>query len=577
MIILSVHPGHDAAAALFEDYELLGAVQLERLSRRKSDGFRFPSECVDELLSMSGLDKGHIDVLALSRSWYPSKYVKTPFKNTVADTARKTFLGRKKLRDISRVQRRKKTQNPFNVFKYKSFLANHGFPKDTRIHFYNHHLSHALTALFYNDWDDVLLYTADGGGDHVHYSVRSFKDGELQCFFGDDEWLLRPTRIDSLGQAYSSMTEALGFKRNRHEGKLTGLAAYGQPTLLPELQKWFFIEDNGTVMSTFHSNAHMKDEIFKLAREVPREDAACSIQLLLEEKIVGSVRSFRKKSRNRYLGLAGGVFANVRLNAALAQLSDIDGCFIFPAMGDEGLCVGGALDVLLKRDGQKHWTQQRRKLKDVYLGKDYTHTVDDYLKADSTVKQVSDQPELFAAARIEENHIVALFDGRPEFGPRALGARSILAHPGDETLNDTLNKRLQRSEFMPFAPVILEDDVTEVFNIGREKDYTAHFMTITCQVKEEWKHRIPAVVHVDGTARPQILNRRTHPFYAGIIDTFKQQTGIPVLVNTSFNAHEEPMVYRPKECLNALKEGRVDYVITRNGAYQCSLEPTSST
>ena len=154
-----------------------------------------------------------------------------------------------------------------------------------------------------------------------------------------------------------------------------------------------------------------------------------------------------------------------------------------------------------------------------------------------------------------------------EFGPRALGSRSIIASPHDHAINDLLNKRLDRSEFMPFAPYVLEEDASRVFEITDVNRYAAHFMTITCAVRPEWRARIPAVVHVDGTARPQIMRGDENPLFAAILRRFRDQTELPVLINTSFNVHEEPIVNRPEECRQALTEGRVDFVVTRDAVW----------
>ena len=154
-----------------------------------------------------------------------------------------------------------------------------------------------------------------------------------------------------------------------------------------------------------------------------------------------------------------------------------------------------------------------------------------------------------------------------EYGPRALGARTILGSPADAGINDTLNQRLSRTEFMPFAPVVAEQDADTVFDLGAEKAYAARFMTITCNTKPEWRERIPAVVHVDGTARPQTIRRDWNPTYYDVLAAFKEKTGLPVLINTSFNAHEEPIINTPDECLGALLDGRIDYVLTEAGLY----------
>jgi carbamoyltransferase len=157
-----------------------------------------------------------------------------------------------------------------------------------------------------------------------------------------------------------------------------------------------------------------------------------------------------------------------------------------------------------------------------------------------------------------------------EFGPRALGARSILASPADANVNRALNARLERTEFMPFAPVVSEGDAAELFDIGSVNRYAAHFMTIACDVKKEWRDRIPAVVHVDGSARPQIIGRDANPLYFDILAAFKARTGLPVLVNTSFNVHEEPIVNRPEECRKALQDGRIDFVVADNAIFACA-------
>jgi carbamoyltransferase len=172
-----------------------------------------------------------------------------------------------------------------------------------------------------------------------------------------------------------------------------------------------------------------------------------------------------------------------------------------------------------------------------------------------------------AAGLIADGKAGAIYQGRMEFGPRALGARSILANPADAAINASLNARLQRTEFMPFAPYVLEEDAAEVFEITDANRYAAGFMTITTAVKQEWRARIPAVVHVDGTARPQIIRRKDNPLYADILAAFKAKTGLPVLINTSFNAHEEPIINTPDECRKALVDDRVDFVVTGGGVY----------
>src|SRR4029077_13901630 len=235
-------------------------------------------------------------------------------------------------------------------------------------------------------------------------------------------------------------------------------------------------------------------------------------------------------------------------------------------MGDEGLSVGSALTFLHQRDGTETWLRHRRRLDNVYLGQNYDGRIDDTL-ASAGMRRLAGRPVETAVDLIRAGKAGAIYTGRREFGPRALGARSIIASPHDHAINDNLNERLHRSEVLPFPPFVLEEDAARVFEITDVNRYAARFMTITCGVRPEWRARIPAVVHVDGTARPQIVRDADNPLFAAILRSFRDATGLPVLINTSFNVHEEPIVNRPEECLKALVDGRVDFVVTKKAAY----------
>ncbi len=568
MVILSIHPGgHDTAVALFRDYDLVAAVQLERLTRRKGDGHATPHALIDHVLAIGGVTRAEVEGVVLSRCSYPSRFLVQPWSKALGDAVGRRLKGRDKVRDLCVHLRRLRQADAGAIFRRDRFLAEFGFGADVPLYFSNHHMAHALSAFFYTDWDDALLYTADGGGDNVHYSARFFRDGALTDVFGDDRWLLQPRRVESLGLAYGYMTQALGFRMNRHEGKLTGLAAFGEPTLLPALAEHFSVGPVGMISSDFPSDKAMAEEITRLAGTVSKEDAAASIQQLLENTILESVRSLLDVTEVRHLALAGGVFANVRLNRLLTERTGVTETFIFPGMGDEGLAVGGALEMLLHRDGLASWLRQRRRLETVYLGADHEADIDQELLATGAVRRLEGDPVALAADRLAAGEIVALYQGRMEFGPRALGARSILANPSDRHVNDTLNQRLNRTEFMPFAPAVLSERAAEVFHITDANRYACRFMTITCEVRADWRQRIPAVVHVDGTARPQIVHRTDNALYADLLAAFEARTGLPVLINTSFNAHEEPIINTPAECRQALVTDRVDYVVTRHGLY----------
>ena len=203
--------------------------------------------------------------------------------------------------------------------------------------------------------------------------------------------------------------------------------------------------------------------------------------------------------------------------------------------------------------GWDAWLGQRHRLDHLYLGGDYGAGIDDVLNAE--FERVSQTPAETSAELLAANRIVAIFTGGMEYGPRALGARSILASPADAAINDTLNRRLDRSEYMPFAPVISAERCAEVFEANGVNRYAMRFMTITCKVRPGWAEKIPAVVHVDGTARPQVIERAHNPLYHDILDAFTRRSGLPVLINTSFNVHEEPIINTPAECATALRDG----------------------
>ncbi|MSO89060.1 MAG: hypothetical protein EXQ89_03710 [Rhodospirillaceae bacterium] len=562
MIVLGINPAtHDAAAALFDDYRLLAAVSLERLTRRKGDGKGIPMECIGEVLAIAGLSPGDVDVVVSTRGTVPRRYLPHSRRQTPEEP------GDEHSASLAEEMRKAGVLNADGFFDAAMFLAEHGFRSGVPVRFANHHRAHALPALFFTQWPDALLYTADGGGDNVHYSHRVFREGAIDTLFGDDRCLLPERRVDSLGLAYAYATQALGYRALRHEGKLTGLAAFGEPTLIAAMAPHFRIDDEGRIDSDFASYGAMRRLIFALAEGQKPQDVAASIQKLLEDLILGSVTRLLERHPVRHLGLGGGVFANVRLNRLLAERTPVDEIFVFPAMSDDGLAVGAVLEFLLERDGLAVWLDRRHHLDHLYFGRDHGAAIDRTLTAAPGIRRLSDRPVPAAADLLAKGRIVAIYNGGMEFGPRALGARSILAAAGNRGVNQTLNARLERTEFMPFAPVVRDVDAARVFDLSAVNGYASRFMTITCLVRPEWRERIQAVVHVDGTARPQVAERKTNPLYYDILTDYEARTGLPVLVNTSFNVHEEPIVNKPEECCRALADGRIDFVVTAVGVY----------
>jgi len=567
MRILALHAGiHDASAAAFDDYTLVAAVSEERLTRIKGYGQSVPWLGIDEVLRIAGWSRNEVDAIALTRGFHPTYHLRVPLWRELRYSLERARGTGRDYRDLAILSRRLGTADTLSIFHAERFLRDNAFRPDTKIHFANHHESHALAALFYTDWTDALVYTSDGIGDNVSYSMRTLRDGKLDCHFGDDRWLTQRVSEAGIGSAYGYATVAAGFKMLRHEGKLTGLAAYGEPKLADEMAAQFRFTEDGLIETDFRNWEEMRAKFLAICQGKDRETIAASIQKVAEDLTLQSVKFWLARSGARKLALAGGLFANVRLNRLLAESLPVDEVFVFPAMGDDGLPVGAGLAFLQKRDGLETWLRHRHRLDDVYLGRDYDGRIDDTLNS-AGMRRLAGRNVEVATDLIRAGKAGAIYTGRMEFGPRALGARSIIASPHDHAINDNLNKRLDRSEFMPFAPFVLEEDAARVFEITDVNRYAARFMTITCAVKPEWRARIPAVVHVDGTARPQIVRDETNPLFAAILRRFRDQTGLPVLINTSFNVHEEPIVNRPEECLQALQDGRVDFVVTQQAVY----------
>lgn len=567
MLILSIHAGlHDTSAALFDGYHIVAAVQKERLARRKKAGGS-ARECIAEVLACANARLPDVGHAVFSRAEYPAYLFTTSNPLLRLRDRLRYLLGGGRNRDISTALMKSGRAQAGEVIDGNALLAFTGLAPGTGISFSNHHFAHTLPTLFFTDWPDALLYTADGAGDGVNFSHYLFQDGKIENLFGDDRWLHQPYRVDSLARAYANVTEGLGFRPLHHEGKITGLSAFGEATLLDRIRPHFSVDEMGRVNSDFATASHMRAFILELCRGEKRENVAASIQDSVEEIILLSVQRLVERTGVRHLGLAGGLFANVKLNRRLAENCPLDEIFVMPPMGDEGLVIGGALDFLLARDGLEEWLANRHRLEHVYWGRDYSGNSAAALRSTPGIRKISENTAAETARLLHAGKIVALYRGRMEYGPRALGGRSILAAATDRRINDSLNARLERTEFMPFAPVVADADAADIFAVGRLNRYACRFMTITCEVHAAWREKIPAIVHVDNTARPQIIERQTNPLYFDILAEYKKISGIPVLINTSFNAHEEPIINTPSEATRSLLDGRVDFLATEDGIY----------
>ncbi|MEM7410405.1 MAG: carbamoyltransferase C-terminal domain-containing protein [Myxococcota bacterium] len=443
------------------------------------------------------------------------------------------------------------------------------FPGIDRNHI-DHHTCHAASAYFPSGFDEAWVVTVDGVGDTYSSRVFEGKGGRLHPIKA------RFHTEFPLGHNYEYMTAMLGFHPHRHAGKVTGLSAHGTPDdkLLRLLEGWlakvWSSREGRPYFFMLHSNHGSTegdtafDEALQELRGIRQTifgdwsnmDLAWAIQYLLERDVTRMIEQTLPRLDGRPICLAGGVFANVKLNKLVKEMG-FSHIFVQPAMGDGGLAFGGPLQRLALERG----SLAPFRLESVYLGPEYDEDeMRNAIRAEGLEPVRHDEVEKEIAAKLAEGRVVARFNGRMEFGPRSLGNRSILYHCADASVNDWLNKRLDRTEFMPFAPATIEDEAHASFRDLRGAEHTAEFMTITSDCSEEFKRNCPAAVHVDGTARPQIVRAETNPSFHKVLGEYRKLTGVGTVVNTSFNMHEEPIVCTPQDAVRSFVRGHLDYL-----------------
>ena len=570
MWLLGISPSHEASAALLRDGVVVAAIAEERLTRIKGDGGRLPRQAIERVLQIAGIDRRDVDGIAVVPDRFPEDCIRHPFIGRDLERRIRSWRDRvrgRPVRDVAvdhvkralRRMGREPTLEPY--VRAGRFLRREGFRPDTRLRFFDHHASHAMAAAACSGFDDAVVVTVDGVGHlGVHHTSGVFRDGSLRRLAVSD------TPGTSAGWFYEGITRLLGFRPLRHEGKVLGLAAWGDPKPLAEaFRRALRCAPSGrTLTSDFagrpRADADRMAYLGEVIRGHAREDVAAAAQQTLEEAVIPLVQNVMDETGARHVALNGGVFANVRLNQHVAGLPGVERVFVFPGMSDTGNSIGVAL-LALADDDPGMFARARRALDTVYWGPAYGDAeIEDALAAAGLrYERVSEEELPLRAARaVHEGLVVGWFQGRMEFGPRALGNRSIVASPVDAGINKRLNDRLSRTDFMPFAPSVLAEHAHTIFQNVEPTQHTAEFMTVTLDVAPRWRPRIPAVVHVDGTARPHIVVREKNPLYHRLIQCYEQLSGIPLVLNTSFNVHEEPIVCRPAEAVQALVEGRVD-------------------
>lgn len=542
---------HNAGSAWLDNGRIVAAIDEERLSRKKNDK-RFPFLSIKALLDMEGKAPDFVALAQLSRHRFVGDMMRGYWKarRTARHPSFKSYLNSRladfPLRTVTQMFSPRTVPDRLNAL-----------PRNETIH----HLAHASSAYYCCPWpgEPVLTITLDGFGDGHCGSVWIGRDGKLEHLF----WL---EFLSSIGGLYTAFTMQLGFKPLQHEGKIVGLAAFGNPEpLMSRLRERVsghgssLLFDGDLMYLALTGDRNGTRDIYQaLTSDLSREDIAAGLQAFSEAMVCDFIAEWARKTGLRKLALAGGIFANVKLNQRVLELPEIDNLYIHPNMGDGGLAVGAALTVHADRGGG----MTPIFLESLYLGPDISNTEAAEVLEDAGLSYTS--PDNLAertADLLVAGKVVARAAGRMEYGPRALGNRTVFASCSDPAINKWLNDRLQRTEFMPFAPIVMEEYAAHYFPAWKPDHVAARFMTITYDASDAAKRDIPAAIHVDGTARPQVLREQDNPAVYAILKAFHQRTGVAALINTSFNMHEEPIVCSAADAVRAFQLGHLDALI----------------
>lgn len=553
----------DAGVALAVDGHLRFAANEERYTRMKNAG-GFPANALAALGRQTGIDPADVALVCVAGLRTPPALVR--FFPWIHDIARRLKRERKNhpLRWLlDRAAMLNAGRNAGSGLKIRSLLAEPSMlaalvrirggsmlPRRARVVFVEHHHAHAAGAAFLSGFESALCVTADGMGDGMSLTVSSYNHG------GVPERLWAVPAGDSFGLFFEALTEAFGFVPCRDEGKLTGLAAYGNAERVKERLPFHKGRDGeihwvGPV--GLRAVRWIQDD---LLRKYSREDVAAWAQSALETFITDVAKRWLLRTGQTRLCVSGGVFANVKLNQRLHELPEVAEMFVLPNMGDGGLSVGAlaACGVL---------TPSR--LEHVFLGDRFDlQECQAVLREAGWAFSLYENPEEMAdqiAARIAAGRCVARFCGPMEWGPRALGNRSILAPADRPEIPEQLNRQLRRSDFMPFAPAMLDEDAPVWLRNWEAARHPAEFMTVCFECAPAMRERFPAVVHVDGTARAQLVRQEANPGLYAVLKALKRRTGASVVLNTSFNMHEEPIVRTPKEAVEAFRAAGLDSLV----------------
>ncbi len=577
---------HDSAACLLKDGEILAAAQEERFTRKKHDA-SYPKNAVDFVLNFSKLKLSEVDKIV----FFEKPFLKFErLIETYVAFAPKGFISFSKAIPIW--IKEKLFQKNFLFTKLKEHDKN--YTSDRNIFFSDHHLSHAASAFFPSPFEESIVLTADGVGEWATTTVAIGKNNNLEI----KKEIHFP---HSIGLLFSAFTYYVGFKVNSGEYKLMGLAPYGQPIYLDKIRKLIDIKSDGTFRLdqkyfSYATGLTMTNKNFhNLFGREPRDpakeeitqfhmDIAASIQILTEEIMIRLAKSIRKEYKIKNLCLAGGVALNCVANGKILKENIFENIWIQPASGDAGGSIGAALALWHLDQGNKRFVKKDDNMKGAYLGNEFSQDeIEKELKIAGAKYKTLTTKDLIEETSdyLSQEKAIGWFQGRMEFGPRALGSRSILGDPRSEKTQKNLNLKVKyRESFRPFAPSILIEDLSDWFNINVESPYMLMVAEINQQKRIEMTEEqkklfgieklnikrslVPAVTHVDYSSRIQTVSEKTNKLFYELISKFKEKTGCPIIVNTSFNVRGEPIVNTPTDAYNCFMGTDLDYLVIGN-------------
>ena len=540
------HQPHETGATLVKDGRIVASINEDRLTGVKHDS-SLPINSVKEVLRIANIDPSQIDAVTI------------PFENPTW-----YYMRSLNIKNVLRI--------PHALIENRTLRAYlKGFGIDCPVYYVNHHLSHAASAYYTSGWNEATVITMDGTGDGIASTVYVGKDGDLRE-------IAKTPEKDSPGFFYAKATAAIGFKANDGEGKTMGLACYGNPDILyAEVAKLIDVRDlkfvgnfgktmyshkidftDGKLFARYrYDTSFMSDNPFmKFVGKYKNEDIAAAAQKVLEDVAVKLVKNAVKITKMPKVCLAGGVALNVKINQRIKENDSVEDVFIHPNPGDAGVQAGSALymcNKIMREQGSfKPWRMEH-----VYYGSEYSDEEIEIENFGLAFEKLA-SPAKTGAELVDSGKVVGWFQGRLEYGPRALGNRSVVADPRVAGMRDRINKYLKKRDwFMPFAPSMLAERHSE-YSV---KATDAPFMILAFDATEQANKDIPAVVHVDKTLRPQTVKREINQPYYDLIKEFENRTGVGAVLNTSFNKHGLPMIMKPKDAIDHLVWGCVEELI----------------